>query len=94
MNILNKIKNDNEENIQRLKNIYELKINNNKTKKEKYLNLSQEKSINLIIINSMINDNSSFEKDEYEKKIRTFRKRKKVLGNPERKRKNGFSRKK
>ena len=80
MNILNKIKNDNEENIQRLKNIYELKINDQKNnKKDIYMNLTEEKSINLIIINSMFNDNSSFEKEEYEKKFEQLEKEKKNL---------------
>ena len=51
MNILNKIKTDNEENIKKLKNIYELK-NNNKF----FSNLQQEKNINIIIINN--NENS------------------------------------
>ena len=77
MNILNKIKNDNEENIQKLKNIYELKINNNK--KNPFINLSEEKSINLIIINSNMNDNSSFEKEEFEKKIDLIEKEKNNL---------------
>ena len=83
MNILNKIKNDNEENIQKLKTIYELKINNNKinnNKKNPFINLSEEKSINLIIINSNMNENnSSFEKEEYEKKIDSIEKEKKNL---------------
>ena len=64
MNIINKIKNDNEENIKKLRNIYESKVNSN----IKYFNnLKEEKSINLIIIN--INNESSFDKEELEKRL-------------------------
>lgn len=60
MDILNKIKKDNEENIPKLKNIYELKLNTNK--KIFSDDLKEEKSINLIIINSLINNDSSYPK--------------------------------
>ena len=59
MDILNKIKKDNEENIPKLKNIYELKLNTNK--KIFSDDLKEEKSINLII-NSLINNDSSYPK--------------------------------
>ena len=81
MDILNKMKKDNEENIQKLKDIYELKINNNNKKilSEKYKDLKEEKSINLIIINTSMNDNSSFEKEDYEKKFEQIEQEKKQL---------------
>ena len=77
MDILNKIKKDNEENIQKLKNIYELKLNTNK--KIFSDDLKEEKSINLIIINSLMNNDSLSEREDLEKKLDIIEKEKKEL---------------
>ena len=80
MEILNKIKKDNEENIKKLKNIYEIKLNNNKKYfQEKYSDLQEEKSINLIIISTSISNDLSFEKEEMEKKLEKIEKEKREL---------------